>query len=86
MATCIAQAVAAGSVISITTGVVDGLHELASVTIKLYVPAAKPEISSVVAVNKFGPVQLYVYGETPLLTVILISPVLAPLHNILFCV
>ena len=54
---------------------------LASVITTLYVPAAKPLISSVVAVKLPGPVHAKVYGVVPPAGVKLIEPVAPPLHN-----
>ena len=48
----------------------------ASVTVILYVPAAKAERSSVVT----PPPQLYEYGDVPPVTVTFIAPVEFPKH------
>ena len=54
----------------------------ASVVVTVYVPAARPERSCVVA----PPVQEYVYGMEPPVTVRSIEPVEDPLHSTFTCV
>jgi hypothetical protein len=63
--------------IVVTVALPDIVHELASVTVTVYVPAVKPEISFVVALL----LQRYEYPVVPPLTVIVIAPEAFWLHR-----
>ncbi len=43
-------------------------------------PASSPEISALLLVNPWAPAQVMVYGAVPPVIVVLIEPVLPPLH------
>ena len=62
--------------------VVWAIQPFASVTVTVYVPAAKFVGSSCVVLL----LQAYVYGAVPPVTVRLIEPVLFPKHNTFTCV
>ena len=78
--TCVLLNTNAGGCVIVAEAVLVQL--LASVTVTVYVPAARPVRSCVV----MPPVQKYVYGETPPLTVRSMEPVEEPLHNTFTCV
>jgi hypothetical protein len=74
---------APGSVM--VTEVVAG-HPVLDVTVTLYTPAARPLISSVVAVKTPGPVQLIAIGAVPPVIVRSIAPLVPPLQLTFVCV
>jgi hypothetical protein len=80
--TCVVPTVSATGWVIVTLAVL--IHRLASVTVTIYVPAARPVAVAVVCTgNVFHE---YVYGPTPPAGVAVAVPVDDPLHNTLTCV